>query len=85
MTRADSLEKEQSILEEVVYRDMWGKGTNSYLHMMHERLTIMHELLSEKGSIYVHCDWRMTSFLRAIMDEIFNKENFQNESILVLL
>jgi adenine-specific DNA-methyltransferase len=55
----ESLEKEQSILEAVAYRDTWGKGTDSYLHMMYERLTLMRELLSEQGSIYVHCDWRV--------------------------
>ncbi len=47
--------KDQSTLEMVAYRDMWGKGTDSYLHMMYERLVLMKELLSETGSIYVHC------------------------------
>jgi len=70
------LEKEQSILEAVAYRDTWGKGTDSYLHMMYERLTLMRELLSERGSIYVHCDWRVASFLRCIMDQLFD---FRNE------
>ncbi len=54
----ETVEKDQSTLEMVAYRDMWGKGTDSYLHMMFERLTLMKELLSEQGSIYVHCDWR---------------------------
>jgi adenine-specific DNA-methyltransferase len=67
----ETVGKDQSTLEMVAYRDMWGKGTDSYLHMMYERLTLMKELLSEKGSIYVHCDWRMVGMLRALMDEIF--------------
>ena len=67
----EMIEKDQSTLEMVAYRDMWGKGTDSYLHMMFERLSLMKELLSEKGSIYVHCDWRMVGMLRALMDEIF--------------
>src|SRR5207237_10195783 len=50
----ETIGKDQSTLEMVAYRDMWGKGTDSYLHMMYERLTVMRELLSEKGSIYVH-------------------------------
>ena len=77
----EALEKKQSILEAVAYRDTWGKGTDSYLHMMYERLTLMRELLSERGSIYVHCDWRVNSYLHLLLDEIFNEDNFINEII----
>ena len=77
----ETIEKDQSTLEMVAYRDMWGKGTDSYLHMMFERLSLMKELLSEKGSIYVHCDWRVNALLRAIMDEVFSSENFRNQVI----
>ncbi|MCS7189963.1 MAG: DNA methyltransferase, partial [Bacteroidia bacterium] len=77
----DTIEKEQSLLEAVAYRDIWGKGTDSYLHYMYERLVLMKELLSEKGSIYVHCDWRVNSHLRLILDEIFGPECFQREII----
>lgn len=76
---AETIEKEQSALEMVAYRDTWGKGTDSYLHMMHERLVIMRDLLTEKGSIYVHCDWHISASLRALMDEIFDRDNFRNE------
>jgi len=75
----ESVEKDQSILEMVAYKDMWGKGTDSYLHMMYERFIIMKDLLSETGSIYVHCDWRVNSYLRTILDEVFGKEMFLNE------
>ncbi|MDR0902434.1 MAG: site-specific DNA-methyltransferase, partial [Opitutaceae bacterium] len=75
----ETLEKEQSTIEAVAYRDMWGKGTDSYLHMMYERLSLMKELLSERGSIYVHCDWRVNSMLRLVMDEIFGADNHNNE------
>jgi adenine-specific DNA-methyltransferase len=77
----ETVEKEQSILEAVAYRDTWGRGTDSYLHMMYERLTLMRELLSEQGSIYVHCDWRVNSYLHLLLDEIFNEDNFINEII----
>nr|BAL54968.1 site-specific DNA-methyltransferase (adenine-specific) [uncultured Chloroflexota bacterium] len=80
----DAVEKEQSILEAVAYRDTWGKGTDSYLHMMYERLTLMRELLSERGSIYVHCDWRVNSLIRLLMDEIFGGDRFQREIIWVM-
>jgi adenine-specific DNA-methyltransferase len=74
----ESLEKEQSILEAVAYRDTWGRGTDSYLHMMYERLTLMRELLSERGSIYVHCDWRLDHLMRVLLDDVFSKECFRN-------
>ena len=37
----DQVGKDQSTLEMVAYRDMWGRGTDSYLHMMYERLLLM--------------------------------------------
>lgn len=77
----DSLQKEQSVLEAVAYRDMWGKGTDSYLHMMYERLTLAHVLLSDGGGIYVHCDWRLNAALRAVLDEVFGPDNFVNEIV----
>jgi adenine specific DNA methylase Mod len=65
----------------VAYRDMWGKGKDSYLHMMWERLVLMKQLLSPQGSIYLHCDDRTESHLRAILDEIFGVENFNNSIV----
>jgi adenine-specific DNA-methyltransferase len=73
--------KEPSAIEEKAYRDTWGKGLDSYLQMMYERLVLMRELLSEKGSIYVHLDWRMSSYIRLVLDEIYGKEYFRNEII----
>jgi adenine-specific DNA-methyltransferase len=78
---SETVGKDQSTLEMVAYRDMWGKGTDSYLHMMYERLVLMRELLNETGSIYVHCDYRMNSHLRLVLDEIFGVDNFSNELI----
>jgi len=75
----ETVGKDQSTLEMVAYRDMWGKGADSYLHMMFERLLLMKELLSEQGSIYVHCDWRMNSSLRLLLDSVFGDQNFQSE------
>ncbi len=56
-----SVTKKQSVIEEIAYRDTWGKGISSYLTMMYERLKLMHNLLAEDGSIYVHIDWRVSS------------------------
>jgi len=79
----ETAEKKQSIIEEIAYRDTWGKGISSYLTMMYERLKLMHNLLAEDGSIYVHCDWRMTAYLRLLLNDIFGSsiENFRNEII----
>ena len=75
----DEVNKDQSTLEMIAYRDMWGKGTDSYVHMMNERFLIMKELLSETGSIYVHCDYRVVHFLRSMLDDIFGSTCFRNE------
>jgi len=75
------LQKEQSILEAVAYRDTWGKGTDSYLHMIYERLILIRDLLSEQGSIYVHCDWHIGHFLKLLLDHVFSQEGFINEII----
>jgi adenine-specific DNA-methyltransferase len=78
---SEAIEKDQSTLEMVAYRDIWGKGTDSYLMMVYERFLLIRELLSETGSIYVHCDWRVNSYIRAILDDVFGSENFINEIV----
>ena len=67
--------------KKVAYNDKWNNGIDSYLNFMHERLFLMKELLSEKGSIYVHVDWHISHYIKLIMDEIFGLENFRNEII----
>jgi len=77
----NSLTKQASIIEQIAYRDTWGKGRDSFAAMIYERLTLIHSLLAEDGAIYVHCDWRVNSLIRLIMDEIFGSDNFMNEVI----
>ena len=60
----DTFTKKPNILEEIAYRDTWGKGADSFIAMIYERLVLMRELLAENGSIYVHCDWRVNSLVR---------------------
>ena len=76
-----SYEKKPNVLEHIAYRDTWGKGSDSFLSMIFERLLLMRDLLSEDGSIYVHCDWRLNSSIRLVMDEIFGIDNFRREII----
>jgi DNA modification methylase len=73
--------KKPSVIEEVAYRDTWGKGADSFISMIYERLKLMHGLLADDGGIYVHCDWRVSGYMRLILDEIFGKNNFRNEVI----
>lgn len=80
-TEVESFTKKPSVIEEIAYRDTWGKGADSFIAMIYERLRLMHDLLSEDGSIYVHCDWRLSAHMRLILDEIFGANNFQNEII----
>ncbi len=73
--------KAPSILEEHAYRDTWGKRPDSYLSMMYDRLTLMYELLHERGSIYIHLGTNVSHLIRAICDEIFGLDNFHNEIV----
>ncbi len=67
----ETFHKEANILEQIAYRDTWGKGADSFLAMIYERLILMRDLLADDGSIYVHCDWRLVGNLRVIMSDIF--------------
>ncbi|MCG8624679.1 MAG: site-specific DNA-methyltransferase, partial [Proteobacteria bacterium] len=78
---SEKVDKDQSALEAVAYCDIWGKGTDSYLHFMYERLTLMRDLLAEDGSIYLHCDPTMSHYLKLLMDEVFGVDGFQNEVV----
>jgi DNA modification methylase len=77
----DTFTKKPNILEEIAYRDTWGKGTDSFIAMIYERLILMRDLLADDGSIYVHCDWRVNCYLRLIIEEIFGSGNYRNEII----
>jgi len=77
----DTFTKKPNILEEIAYRDTWGKGADSFISMIYERLVLMRDLLAEDGSIYVHCDWRVNSFIRMVLDELFGPQRFINEVI----
>jgi len=74
----EQLVKEPSIIEEKAYRDTWGRGLDSYLQMMYERLVLVRELLSDSGSIYAHCDWHVGHALKIVLGEVFGTERFLN-------
>lgn len=73
------LSKQSSAIEEVAYRDTWGKGNSSFLSMLYERLRLIYDLLSTDSSLFVHVDWRMNSAVRTLLDEIFGSDAYRNE------
>lgn len=73
------LEQKPTVIEQFAYADTWKDGTVSYLKMLYPRLALMKELLSEKGSIYVHIDWHIGHYVKILLDDIFGKNNFKNE------
>lgn len=75
------LQQKPSVIEQFAYADTWEQGTVSYLRMMYPRLVLMRELLSDRGSIYVHIDWHVGHYVKVIMDDIFGKGNLINEII----
>ena len=72
-------ESDSSSFEEKQYGDIWTN--DEYLQFMYERLLIMRELLSERGSIYLHCDWHRSAYLRLLLDEVFGADSFRNEIV----
>ena len=75
------IQQKPTVIEQFAYADTWEQGTISYLKMIYPRLQLIRELLSDKGSIYIHIDWHIGPYLKLILDEVFGKENFQNEII----
>lgn len=77
--RGQSVTNDRTAFEEKQYMDIWTN--DEYLQFMYERLILIRELLSDTGSIYLHCDWHKNHHLRCIMDEIFGPGHFLNEII----
>lgn len=77
--RGKSTTTDSTTFEEKQYGDIWTN--DEYLQFMYERLILCRELLADNGSIYLHCDWHKSHYLRNIMDEVFGYSNFRNEVI----
>lgn len=75
------IEQKPSIIEQSAYADIWKDGTFSYLKNLYPRLALMRELLSDKGSIYVHLDWHAGHYVKIMLDDIMGKINFKNEIV----
>jgi adenine-specific DNA-methyltransferase len=75
--------KEPGIIEQKAYRDIWGgeRRLDNYLQWFYSTIVLLHELLSEEGSIYVHLDYHIGHYAKAVLDEVFGYENLKNEII----
>lgn len=77
----ETFEKAPSVVEQKAYRDTWGRGLDSYLRWLSETITLIHELLSETGSLYVHLDYHIGHYAKGVIDETFGSGKFRNEII----
>lgn len=77
--KGKKINNDNNSFEEKQYGDIWTN--DEYLQFMYERLILLRELLSDRGTIYVHCDWHKNSYIRAILDDVFGMDNFLNEII----
>ena len=70
------IEQKPTVMEQFAYSDTWLKGTASYLEMVVPRLSLMREMLSDSGTIYIHIDARLSHYIKITMDNIFGQDNF---------
>ena len=75
------IQQKPTVIEQFAYADTWEDGTISYLKMLYPRLLLIRELLSDKGSIYVHVDWHAGDYVKILLDDVFGKGNLKNEII----
>lgn len=71
----------KEVINSFAYNDVWKEGLKEYLEMLTIRIFLMKELLSDKGTIYVHLDFRTVHYVKIIMDYIFQEGKFLNEVI----
>jgi site-specific DNA-methyltransferase (adenine-specific)/adenine-specific DNA-methyltransferase len=77
----ETFHKEPNLLEQIAYRDTWGRGADSFVTMIYERLILMRDLMHDKGSIYLHIGPAVSHFVRAVMDEVFGRMYSRREII----
>jgi adenine-specific DNA-methyltransferase len=75
------IEQRPTVIEQFAYSDTWKDGTASYLKTMYSRIALMRELLTERGSLFIHIDWHVGHYVKLLLDEVFIKGNFRNEIV----
>lgn len=79
LLKGEKISNDFTAFEEKQYGDIWTN--DEYLQFLYERFILLKELLSDDGSIYVHCDWHKNHYIRCLLDEVFGQNNFLNEII----
>ena len=69
----ESLTKEPSVIEDIAYRDTWGRGADSYVAMIYERLSLISPLIANNGSIYVHIGPKIGPLVKMVIDEVLGR------------
>jgi adenine-specific DNA-methyltransferase len=77
----ETFHKEPNLLEQIAYRDTWGRGADSFIAMIYERLILMRDLMHEDASIYVHTGPNVNHHMRAVLSEVFGPDKFEREII----
>jgi DNA methylase len=77
----ETFHKEPNLLEQIAYRDTWGRGADSFIAMIYERLILMRDLMHNEGSIYLHIGPAVSHFIRGVLDEVFGRMNSRREII----
>jgi adenine specific DNA methylase Mod len=77
----ETFHKDANLLEQIAYRDTWGRGADSFIAMIYERLILMRDLLANDGTIYVHMGWGVSHLVRAVLDEVFGSDKAINQII----
>src|SRR6266849_3786851 len=77
----ESFTKEPNMIEQKAYRDTWSHGIDGYLQWFFETVVLLKDFLTEEGSIYVHCDWHVSFYIKSVLDEVFGANNFLNEIV----
>ncbi len=77
----ESFTKEPNMIEQKAYRDTWSHGIDGYLQWFFETVVLLKDFLTDEGSIYVHCDWHVSFYIKSIFDEVIGANNFLNEIV----
>jgi DNA modification methylase len=63
------------------FMDRWDGGIERYVEWMEERCRELHRVLAPTGSLYLHCDWHAGHYLKVMLDDVFERRQFQNEIV----
>lgn len=77
--RGQSILSDSTTFEEKQYSDIWTN--DEYLQFLYERVVLIRELLTDSGSLYLHCDPKKSHSIKLILDEVFGAENFRAEIV----